>query len=162
MITMLHSWSFELNLNKSFGTPDPSIPVPSYGHSARQNSRLPFVGDEVTSRFSGPLVCPLLVLSSLRIIRGTFPLQPVAVGIFRHLFISWSLGFGPWAFSSGPRTFSSFPPSLSPVNALNRPAIHVCNPLIARVRTDSHENKIFFSKKCRALSTLSPTSQTPN
>jgi hypothetical protein len=141
MITMLNSWSFDLNSNKSVGTPDPSIPVLSHGHSACQNLRLPILGGEV-SRFSGPLVGALLRWIPNNF--GTFPFQRVALGVFGHSIINWSLGFEPW-------TFSSVLPSLLPVNALNRPVIHACNPLIARVRTVSHENKIFFSEKCRAI-----------
>jgi hypothetical protein len=40
MITMLNVWSFELNSNKSVGTPNPSIPVPSNGHFASKNLRV--------------------------------------------------------------------------------------------------------------------------
>jgi hypothetical protein len=62
MITMLNSWSFDLNSNKSFGTPDPSIPIPSHGH--------PVAGDEVTSRSPGHSVGPSLVFGILVIRRA--------------------------------------------------------------------------------------------
>src|SRR4051812_20531102 len=106
MITMLHSWSFELNSNKSFGIPDPSIPIRLHGHFASKNlpvggANAPILGRRHPSHFSHSSYHshPSLILSASR-----FP----------------------------------------PVNSVKTPAIHVCNPLVARVRTVSHENKIFF------------------
>jgi hypothetical protein len=144
---MLTSWSFELNSNKSFGTPDSSIPVPSHGHSARQNPRF-------AKAFATGTAAPAPHKShSSHQSHNSYLRSHLSFETLGSSVISWSLvpsreaarlfycsNFGPW-------TFSSFPTLGNPMNHVNSvktPAIHVCNLLISRVCTVLHVNKNFF------------------
>lgn len=144
MITMLYSWSFELNSNKSFGTPDPFIPIPSHGHPARQNKRLSPVGGEVTSRVCRRLGRPRILRSTTTI---AFQDQGNSPRLHRFPVASVS-------------SRSRFAP-VNTVNIVKSTEIHVCNSLISRVCTLLRVNKTFFSAlpalaetMCRRLSAL--------
>ena len=175
MITMLNSWSFELNSNKSFGPPDPSIPIPSHGHP-------PIVGDEVTSRFlpsplggervrvrgdsaSGITDCLELIAGILFVSFCHSAHQNSRLIILADEVTSRSLGhslglsqaFGTWLLLV-PKTFyqrasiHSHFVSVDPVNFVktaNRSQFNACNLLIARVCTVLHVNQNFFSKRRR-------------
>jgi hypothetical protein len=124
MIAMLHSWSFDLNSNKSFGTLDPSIPIPSHGHP-------PIVGDEVTSRSPGHSVGPSLV----------FGIWPLVIRRARPRCAFSSLRIEPV------KTVIS-------VKNVKITNFSFCNPLISRVCTVLHINKKFFSSRQKPLCPL--------
>ena len=137
MITMLNSWSFDLNSNKSFGTPDPSIPIPSHGHSDSRNRGnvnvfIPIVAEPDLSR------------SSYRRYHRT----PVPAWTLGPSIIPWSLVLGPWTFPtplvSGPWPLLATRPLVNIVKTVNSTENHVCNPLISRVCTLLHVNQTFF------------------
>ena len=104
---MSYSWSSELNSNTSVGTPDPSIPVPSNGHSVSKNLR-------------------------------------IAGGYTAFLDTRYPSHSSHFSYHSHPSTIPAHS-HFGTVNFVNSTAIHLCNPLIARVRTVSHVNKKIFS-----------------
>ena len=134
---MLNSWSFELNSNKSFGTPDPSIPIPSHGHSDAWNRGNVKV-------FTPTAAAPDFSRSCYR----RYPRTPLPTWTLDPSVIPWSLVLGPWTFPTpvapGPWPFLSPRPLVNIVKTVKSTEIHVCNPLISRVCTLLHVNQNFF------------------
>jgi hypothetical protein len=137
MITMLNSWSFDLNSNKSFGTPDPSIPVPSHDHSARQSPSM---------RAAGTSVYPI---AAARIERPV-PFLPSPLGGERARVRGVSTARLIPALTRTQKYISSVFRLSSSVNSVNGTYFNLCNPLIARVRTVSHVNKKFLFKEVQS------------